>query len=60
VSEFATGGGGGRGGLGRIRVSATQASCTLGGSFNPPLVGGCAVTPGAGTAGSTFVGAFPN
>jgi hypothetical protein len=57
-SVFATGGGGGGGGLGRIRISATQASCTLQGMFNPPLVSGCsATTP---TAGKAYVGVYPN
>ena len=60
ASEFATGGNGGNGGLGRIRVSATQGTCTLSGSYNPPLVSGCNVTSGAGTPGSAYVGAYPN
>jgi hypothetical protein len=58
-SEFASGGGGGGGGLGRIRISATQASCTLSGSFTPPLVSGCTATSPA-TSGSAYVGTYPN
>jgi hypothetical protein len=58
-SVFATGGAGGAGGLGRIRVSATTTTCTLGGSFNPPLVAGCAPTA-VPTAGRTYVGVYPN
>ena len=43
---------GGAGGLGRIRISALSASCSLGGAFNPPLLSACSLTPGAGSAGS--------
>jgi hypothetical protein len=57
TSEFATGGGGGAGGLGRIRLSITPATCTLGGTFNPPLVSGCTA---ASSSGKTYVGAYPN
>jgi hypothetical protein len=56
-SEFATGGAGGAGGLGRIRLSATPSTCTLSGSFNPPLAGGC--TP-VSKAGAAYVGVYPN
>jgi len=58
-SLFATGGAGGNGGLGRIRVSATTATCTLAGSFSPPLKNGCNPTPG-GSAGFAYVAAYPN
>jgi hypothetical protein len=44
---------GGAGGLGRIKISAPTGACTLGGSFNPPLVSGC--TPSGAVAGRTFV-----
>ena len=57
-SEFATGGAGGKGGLGRIRMSV-GASCSLSGTFNPPLANGCNATAG-GVRGKTFIGAFPN
>jgi hypothetical protein len=57
-SEFATGGGGGPGGLGRIRLSVSPATCTLSGSFNPPLAAGCAAQPAA--AGFAYVGVYPN
>ncbi len=53
-------GGEGRGGLGRLRVSAVVASCTLGGTFNPPLVAGCALTSGSGTAGRAYIAAWPD
>ena len=56
-SEFATGGQGGTGGLGRIRVSVDPASCTLSGSFNPALQAGC--NP-VGAAGFAYVGVYPN
>ena len=58
-SEFATGGAGGNGGLGRIRVSVAPASCSLVGSFTPPLASGCSATPG-GTTGAVYVGVYPN
>ena len=51
---------GGNGGLGRIRVTSLAATCRLNGAFNPPLVSGCAVTAGAGTAGRVYVDNFPN
>jgi hypothetical protein len=56
-SAHATGGAGGAGGLGRIRVSATPGTCTLGGSFNPPVIAGCTAT---NKVGATFVGVYPN
>jgi hypothetical protein len=56
-SEFATGGAGGAGGLGRIRLSVTPSTCTLSGSWNPPLASGCAA---ASQAGATYVGVYPN
>jgi hypothetical protein len=56
-SEFATGGGGGQGGLGRIRLSANPSSCTLSGSFNPPLASGCSASSKSGT---TYVAVYPN
>jgi hypothetical protein len=57
-SVFATGGGGGDGGLGRIRLSVTPATCSLSGSFNPPLSQGCTAKPP--TAGFAYVGVYPN
>jgi hypothetical protein len=59
-SEFATGGAGGKGGIGRIRLSVTPATCTLAGTFNPPLNAGCAVTSGAGVSGKAYIGTYPN
>jgi hypothetical protein len=56
-SEFATGGGGGPGGLGRIRLSVTPSTCTLSGSFNPPLSSACSA---ASKSGATYVGVYPN
>ena len=53
------GGAGGNGGLGRIRVSVAPASCSLVGSFTPPLASGCSATPG-GTTGAVYVGVYPN
>ncbi|MEZ4409823.1 MAG: hypothetical protein R3A52_25625 [Polyangiales bacterium] len=58
ASLYATGGRGGAGGVGRIRVSATPSSCSLLGSFNPPLVSGCTPTASP-TAGRAYVAAFP-
>jgi hypothetical protein len=57
-SELATGGAGGAGGLGRIRLSVTPSTCTVGGTFNPPLASGC--TPAGATPGNAYVGAYPN
>jgi hypothetical protein len=54
------GGNGGDGGPGRIRISATPATCTLGGTFTPGLVFGCRLSPMAGTPGYVYVGAWPN
>ena len=56
-SEFATGGAGGTGGLGRIRISATAASCSLAGTFTPRVSSGCAATSARGFA---YVGTYPN
>jgi hypothetical protein len=56
-SVFATGGAGGDGGLGRIRLSVSQSTCKLSGSFNPPLVNGCRSTE---QVGATYVGVYPN
>jgi hypothetical protein len=60
ASLYATGGAGGGGGLGRIRLSVDSARCTLAGTFNPPLVAGCAATPAPGVVGRTYVSAYPN
>jgi hypothetical protein len=57
-SEFASGGAGGAGGLGRIRLSVAPATCSLNGTFNPPLASGCA--PTTGTPGAVYVGTYPN
>jgi hypothetical protein len=57
-SEFATGGAGGKGGLGRIRLSTTPASCTVSGSLTPPLLSGC--TPQPAKSGFAYVGTYPN
>ena len=57
-SEFATGGGGGDGGLGRIRLSVLPATCVLNGSFTPPLSSGCMPKPA--TAGLAYLGVYPN
>jgi Stigma-specific protein, Stig1 len=51
-------GGGGDGGFGRIRISTTPGSCTLAGTFSPPLVSACAPTP-LGQAGFAYVGVYP-
>jgi hypothetical protein len=54
---FATGGAGGNGGLGRIRLSVGTSMCKLGGSFNPPLAAGCGQTNKAGNA---YIAEYPN
>jgi hypothetical protein len=51
---------GGAGGRGRIRISVTEASCALTGTFSPPLSAGCGASVGIGTPDFAFVGAFPN
>jgi hypothetical protein len=56
-SLYATGGGGGVGGLGRIRLSVTPGTCTLSGTFNPPLSSGCSA---ASSSGMTYVGVYPD
>jgi hypothetical protein len=56
-SKFATGGGGGNGGLGRIRLSVDPNACSIGGTWNPPLVNKCA--PAGAKAGFTYVGVYP-
>jgi hypothetical protein len=56
-SEFATGGAGGAGGLGRIRLSVAPSTCTLGGTWSPPLASAC---DAASAAGSVYVGVYPN
>jgi hypothetical protein len=58
ASVFATGGGGGNGGVGRIRLSINPSSCTLGGTFNPPLVSGCSATS-TPVSGKAYVGIYP-
>lgn len=50
---------GGAGGPGRLRLSVTPAGCSLGGTFDPPLVSGCAPTS-PGVAGRAFVGTWPD
>jgi len=58
-SEFATGGGGGKGGTGRIRLSVTAPTCaTLKGSFTPPLPTSCAA--GSTATGVAYIGTYPN
>lgn len=47
---------GGDGGLGRIRVGAD--SCVVGAGFDPPIAADCAMSPGGGTLGETFVTEF--
>lgn len=47
--------GGGTNGLGRVRVTADSARCTLAGSFVPPLRDGCAPT---NAMGFTYVSAW--
>lgn len=54
ASPNATGGNGGPGGMGRIRLSVKPSFCNLLGYFNPPLAAGCAE---ANQVGSTYVGA---
>ena len=49
---------GGDGGPGRVRLSVRAETCQLAGRFDPPLVAGCAPTPG-GTALRTYVGLYP-
>jgi hypothetical protein len=56
-SEFATGGAGGNGGVGRIRLSVNPSTCSLNGSFSPPLVSGC--TAGS-KSGATYIGVYPD
>lgn len=51
---------GGKGGLGRIRLSVDPARCSLAGTFTPGLASNCGVSPAAGTPGKVFIGAFPN
>ena len=50
-------GGGGAGGLGRIRISAAAATCTLAGTFNPPLAAGCSISV---TPEKVSIAEFPN
>jgi hypothetical protein len=50
-------GSGGAGGLGRIRLSATTADCSLTGTFTPPLASACNPTS---IAAATYIAAFPN
>ena len=58
ASIFASGGGGGTGGLGRIRLSVTPATCSLSGTFDPPLASSCAPTA-TPVAGRAYVGVYP-
>jgi hypothetical protein len=48
-------GNGGNGGLGRVFVSALSRACSLGGTFTPQLVAGCAETPSAGTPARAYI-----
>ena len=50
-------GGGGAGGLGRIRISVAAASCTLAGTFVPPLSAGCSLST---TTEKVSIAEFPN
>jgi hypothetical protein len=59
-SQYATGGAGGAGGLGRIRLSVSASTCSLSGTFQPPLAAGCQVTAPPGKAGTAFIGTYPN
>ncbi len=59
VASAPYGGAGGAGGLGRIALMATTATCSLAGTFNPPLVSACTPTAGAGTRGRAYVGVTP-
>jgi hypothetical protein len=52
-------GAGGNGGLGRVRITVNRTTCSLSGTFNPPLSNGCTPTPG-GVPGRVFVGPFSN
>ncbi|HEY4176472.1 MAG TPA: hypothetical protein VGM90_06560 [Kofleriaceae bacterium] len=46
------------GGLGRIRISTTLATCSITGAFAPALVNGC--NPVGSFPTKTYVGAYPN
>lgn len=48
---------GGDGGVGRIRLSVNQASCTLAGTFNPGLTAACAA---ANASEKTYIAPYPN
>jgi hypothetical protein len=51
---------GGRGGLGRVRLSVLPSRCRLTGTWDPPLpAGGCVVTTTA-TAGQVYIGTYPD
>jgi hypothetical protein len=58
-SAFATGGAGGAGGLGRIRLSVKTTTCSLSGTFQPPLASGCQPTSG-GKSGAVYIDTYPN
>ena len=48
-------GGGGDGGPGRIQIAVDPTSCALTGTFDPPLVDGCAPTPSPGLPLHTYI-----
>jgi len=49
---------GASGGAGRIRLSLLPVQCTVLGSFDPPIEGGCVIT-GSFAPGTTYVGLYP-
>ncbi len=52
----AASGDGGHGGVGRIRLSVSEASCSIAGTVDPPAWAGCAP---ASMPGFVYVGAYP-
>jgi cysteine-rich repeat protein len=57
VSPGSACGGGGAGGLGRVRISARLTTCSLSGNFTPPLSSGCSLSV---ADEHVYIGAFPN
>ncbi len=51
---------GGAGGVGRVRLSARESECSLGGTFTPPLAVRCAPSPRSGVPGRVHVTAWPD
>ncbi len=51
-----SGGDGGAGGLGRIRLSVSSATCTLSGTFSPPLRSACASNS---AGGNVYIATYP-